>query len=187
MTTDESVNPWTTLASRAVYDNAWIRVSEFDVVNPSGGRGIYGVVHFKNLAIGAIPYESGEVWLVGQYRYPLRRYSWEIPEGGGKLFDDPLASAKRELREETGLSAGRWDKILTLHLSNSVSDEEAHIFLARDLVSGAAAPEETEALAVQKITLKNALRLIQEGKITDSLTVAGLLQLYYLENEGLMP
>ncbi len=185
--TDENVNPWTTLASRAVYDNPWIRVSEFDVINPSGGRGIYGVVHFKHLAIGAIPYESGEVWLVGQYRYPLRRYSWEIPEGGGKLFHDPLESAQRELREETGFVARRWDKILTMHLSNSVSDEEAHIFLARELVAGPAAPEETEALAMRKTSLKQALQLIAKGQITDSLTVAGLLQLYYLENEGLLP
>ncbi|MDW8335278.1 MAG: NUDIX hydrolase, partial [Bacteroidia bacterium] len=139
------------------------------------------------LAIGAIPYENGEVWLVGQYRYPLRRYSWEIPEGGGKLSDDPLESAKRELREETGLSARRWDKILTMHLSNSVSDEEAHIFLARELTVGTASPDETEALSVCKIPLEQALCLIAEGKITDSLTVAGLLQLYYLEKEGKMP
>jgi 8-oxo-dGTP pyrophosphatase MutT (NUDIX family) len=185
--TDETYNPWITLASTPVYDNPWIRVSEFDVVNPSGRRGIYGVVHFKHRAIGAIPYESGEVWLVGQYRYPLRRYSWEIPEGGGKLRDSPLSAAMRELKEETGLSAGRWDEILTMHLSNSVSDEVAHIFLARDLVPGSSQPDETEALSLRRIPLSEALRLIRSATITDSLTVAGLLQLYYLEKEGMLP
>lgn len=171
-------NPWKTLSTHEKYDNRWIKVTEHQIINPGGGQGIYGKVHFKNRAIGVIPIDSDEyTWLVGQYRYTLGEYSWEIPEGGAPLHEDPLEGAKRELKEETGLMAARWDYLMRFHTSNSVTDEVGHIFLARELLQGDAAPEESEAdLVIKKIPLKEAVEMVMEQKITDSMSVAGLLK-----------
>ncbi len=142
---DEHRNPWTTLGSRPIYENAWIAVREDRVLRPDGQPGIYGVVHFRHLAIGIVPLtDDGRTILVGQYRYPLDQYSWEIPEGGGAIGVDPLESAKRELREETGLTAERWTYLGEAHLSNSVSDEVRCVFLAEGLTEGVAEPDGTE-------------------------------------------
>ena len=122
-------NPWQTLNSKQVYNNQWIQVQEHTVINPNGGRGIYGKVLFKNRAIGIIPLDSdGNTWLVGQYRYTVNEYSWEIPMGGGPLDQDILTSAQRELKEETGLTAAKWTNIMRIHTSNSATDEEGFIF-----------------------------------------------------------
>jgi len=173
----EEVNPWTTLKRKEIYDNNWINVNEHQVINPSGGPGIYGVVHFKNLAIGILPLdEHNNTWLVGQYRYPLQAYSWEIPEGGGPLGLDPLDSAKRELIEETGLAATDWTEIQRMHLSNSVSDELAIIYVARGLTMGVAAPEETEELQLRKLPFEEAYQMVLDGIITDSMSVAAILK-----------
>lgn len=178
MIEDEVKNPWTTLSGEVKYDNPWITVTEYQVLNPSGGKGIYGKVHFKNKAIGVIPVDNElNTWLVGQYRYTLDAWHWEIPEGGGPLSEDPLSSAKRELREETGLIAASWREILHLHTSNSVTDEEGFIFLAEDLQEGASSLEETEAgLKVWKLPLMEALQMVLEGKITDSMSVMAILK-----------
>ncbi|HEX8038750.1 MAG TPA: NUDIX hydrolase [Chryseosolibacter sp.] len=178
MTKDDIKNPWTTLSGEVKYDNPWITVTEYQVINPAGGRGIYGKVHFKNKAIGIIPVDKElNTWLVGQFRYTLNQWHWEIPEGGGALDVDPLESAKRELMEETGLIASSWSPIVHLHTSNSVTDEEGHIFLAEDLKEGASAPEETEAdLQVWKLPLQDALRMVLDGKITDSMSVMAILK-----------
>jgi ADP-ribose pyrophosphatase len=174
-------NPWTILDQKIVYENAWIQLTEFQVLNPSGGKGIYGKVHFKNIAVGVIPLdEDWNTWLVGQYRFTLDRYSWEIPEGGGRMDEDPLEGAKRELLEETGLVAGNWTKILTMHLSNSVSDELAIIYLARNLVQKKAEPEDTEELVVKKIPFDEAVRLVETGEITDSISIAAIQQIQLL-------
>ena len=184
-TMDESKNPWQIQAERAIYDNQWIQLTEFDVINPSGGPGIYGKVHFKNLAIGIVPLdEQMNTYLVGQYRFTLNRYSWEIPEGGGPLTIDPLESARRELLEETGLTADRWEKILDLDLSNSVTDETGYIYLARDLKEGMAQPEETEDLMVRKMPFSDAIRMVEEGKVTDSMSVAALLKVKLMIKDG---
>lgn len=170
-------NPWQTLSSRDVYDNPWIHVIENQVINPSDGNGIYGVVHFKNKAIGIVPVdEEGNTWLVGQYRYPLNEYSWEIPEGGGPLGVDALESAKRELREETGFTAAEWTMIGRIHTSNSVCDEEGFLFLAQQLTAGESQPEETEQLVVRKIHLREAVTMVMQNQITDSLSIAGILK-----------
>lgn len=170
-------NPWTTLSIREIYENKWIKVDEHQVINPSGGRGIYGKVHFKGKAIGIVPYdEQGNTWLVGQWRYTLDAWSWEIPEGGGSLDDEPLTSAKRELREETGLSAAKWTMIQRTHLSNSVSDEEGFLFLAEELTEGKNELDDTEAdLKVWKLPFRDALEMVLDGRITDSLSVMGIL------------
>ncbi len=147
------------------------------VINPAKKRGIYGVVEFKNIAVGVVVLDDRDrVLLVGQYRYPLSRYSWEIPEGGCPKGEKPLAAAKRELLEETGFTARHFKKILEMHLSNSSTDERAIIYLATDLRQGVALPEETEVLKLKWLNLKDALKRIDQGEITDSMTVAGLLR-----------
>ena len=170
-------NPWQVLAARQMYDNNWIQVTEYDVINPNGGKGIYGKVHFKNIAIGVVVLdEQMNTYLVGQFRFPLGEYSWEIPEGGGSLNIDPLDSAKRELLEETGLVANNWQLILKMHLSNSVSDEYALLYLAHGLEQHAPMPEETEQLVVKKIPLEEAWQMVQQSRITDSMSVAAIQQ-----------
>ena len=177
MINEEIKNPWTTLSGEVKYDNRWIKVTEFQVINPAGGSGIYGKIHFKNKAIGIVALdETLNTWLVGQYRYALDAWSWEIPEGGGPLDELPLNAAKRELQEETGLTATKWSQIIRLHTSNSVTDEEGFIFLAEDLRQGEASLEETEAdMKVWKLPLKEALQMVIDGKITDSMSVMALL------------
>lgn len=180
----EVKNPWKTLAEKNIYDNPWINVEEHQVINPGGGKGIYGKVHFKNLAIGIIPIdEEGNTWLVGQYRYTIDEYSWEIPMGGGPLNDDILESAKRELKEETGLSAKTWINIMRIHTSNSVSDEVGYVFLAEDLSEGERKLEESEAdLKLWKLPFSEALEMVIKEEITDSLSVAGILKAARLKN-----
>jgi 8-oxo-dGTP pyrophosphatase MutT (NUDIX family) len=174
---EQHPNPWKTLSTRPLYDNPWISVREDQVINPKGGKGIYGVVHFKNKAIGIIPVdEEGYTWLVGQYRYALEEYCWEIPMGGGPLAIDILESAKRELKEETGFTAARWTMIARIHTSNSVTDEEGFVFLAEELTPGETAPEETEDLVVRKVHLREAVAMVMDNRITDSISVGGLLK-----------
>lgn len=171
-------NPWKKVATKAIYDNPWISLEEDQVVNPGGGKGIYGKVHFKNIAIGIIPLDDAlNTWIVGQWRYPLNEYSWEIPMGGGPLEIEPLASAKRELKEETGLSAKAWDCFLRIHTSNSVTDEVGYVYTAKGLTQGATEFEESEDLQIKKIPFSEAYRMCLRGEITDSLSVAGILRL----------
>ncbi|HEX6184069.1 MAG TPA: NUDIX hydrolase [Pyrinomonadaceae bacterium] len=177
MSAEEFDNPWEKVSTRVVYDNPWIRVREDEVVRPDGLPGIYGVVHFKNVAVGVLALEEGMLYLVGQYRYPLERYSWEIPEGGCPEGEDPLQTARRELAEETGLRASRWTKMGEAHLSNSVSDELAVWFLAEGLEQGERSPEGTEKLQVRRVSLKDALRMVNSGEITDALSVLAIQQL----------
>ena len=170
-------NPWQTQSTRAVYENPWIKVRHDEVIKPKGGPGIYGVVSMKNKAIGIVPLDAaGNTWLVGQYRYALKEYSWEIPMGGGPVELDVLASAQRELREETGLTAARWTRIARLHTSNSVTDEEGFVFLAEDLTQGEWEPEESEDLRLWKLPLAQAVAMTMTDEITDAISVAGLLK-----------
>lgn len=172
-------SPWTTHQTRNVYDNPWIHVTESDVTNPGGGEGIYGVVHFKNRAIGIVPVdEEGHTWLVGQYRYTLGSYEWEIPEGGCPAGESPLDAAKRELVEETGLVARNYEVLLdNIALSNSVTDERSTIFLATDLTMSESNPEDTEDLEVRRLPLEKAIQMVGTGEITDAVSVLALLQL----------
>ncbi len=178
-------NPWKVLTEKTIYDNSWINLTEYDVINPGGGKGIYGKVHFKNTAVGVMVLDDQfNTYLVGQYRFTLNAYSWEIPEGGGPLGTDPLDSAKRELLEETGLIAAEWNHLLTMHLSNSVSDELGIVFLARDLQQGQAEPEETEQLIVKKIPFSEAVAMVENGLITDSMSVAAIYKVQLLLVQG---
>lgn len=181
----QRVGEWQEQNREIVYENAWIRVSHSPVLNPNGGAGIYGVVHFKNFAIGIIPVDAeGYTYLVGQERFPLGgKYTWEIIEGGGPLDHDPLASAQRELQEEAGLKARHWHLIQKLDLSNSATTEQALIYLATGLSAIPAAPEATEKLALQKVPLPEAIQAVLEGRMEDSLSVAGLLKMECLRGD----
>jgi 8-oxo-dGTP pyrophosphatase MutT (NUDIX family) len=183
---NETINPWKVITEKKIYDNSWIDVTEYDVINPSGGNGIYGKVHFKNAAIGIIALdEEMNTFLVGQFRFVINQYSWEIPEGGCPEGTDILESAKRELLEETGLMAGNWKEIIRMHLSNSVTDEFAIIYLATQLKQGTATPEETEKLEVKKIEFEKVYQMMKKGEITDSISIAAVLKikLMLLEKE----
>lgn len=178
-------NPWKTLKARSIYENPWIQVTEFDVVNPGGGMGIYGKVHFKNRAVGVMVLDADmNTYLVGQFRYTLNEYSWEIPEGGGLIGTDPLDSAKRELLEETGLVAAQWELLLEMHLSNSVSDELAILYLATELTQFESEPEETEQLQIKKLPFEEAYQMVLEGKIKDSMSIAAIQKTKLLFLEG---
>jgi ADP-ribose pyrophosphatase len=178
-------NPWTTLAHAEVYNNAWISVTEHQVLNPKGKPGIYGVVAFKNTAVGVLPLDDDlNTWLVGQYRFPLQAYSWEIPEGGCPQNEPLLDAARRELEEETGLRASQFTHLLQMHLSNSVSNEVAELYLARGLAHHQAMPEDTEQLALRKLPFAQACQMVLTGEITDAMSVAAILRVQLMLLQG---
>ena len=169
---------WKKLDSKIVYDNPWLTVFEDRVMNPGGGESQYGHVHFKNKAIAIVPLDGdGNTWLVGQDRYTLGEYSWEVPMGGAARDETPLAAAKRELKEETGLTAEKWNQVMRLHLSNSLTDEEGFVFTAQALSEGEPQFDETEKLEIRKLPLSEAIEMVDRGEITDALSVIALLKL----------
>ncbi len=171
-------NPWQRVSRRVGYDNAWIQVFHDDVVRPDGNPGIYGVVHFRHVAIGVVPMDERErVLLVGQYRYSVDHYSWEIPEGGGALDEDPEEAARRELAEETGYTGGQWREICRAELSNSVTDEITVLFVATDLQPGLAAPEGTEQLQMRWVDFQDAMAMVDRGEIVDAMSILALQSL----------
>lgn len=173
----QNKQPWQTLSKKIIYDNPWIHVEEHDVINPGGLPAIYGVVQFKNYALGVIPIDSeGNVYLIGQHRYPFNEYTWEIPEGGGNKNEDPLFNIQRELREEAGLIADTWTLLQEIHVSNSVSDEYGYIYLAQNLTPCDPDPDDDEDLKILKIPFAEAYKMLEDGKIKDSLTVIALLK-----------
>jgi ADP-ribose pyrophosphatase len=185
---DETKNPWTVLSQATVYENEWIRVDHHDVLGPSGNPGVYGTVHFKNQATGVVPIdEKGNVIPVGQYRFPLRTYSWEIPEGGGAHSATALESAQRELREECGLTATCWKEVLVMDLSNSVSDEGSTAFLAWELSEVPAQPDETEKLKIERVPFWDAVDRVKKGEIRDAISVAALLRIALMALQGELP
>ena len=186
MTFDETENPWRKLSTKEVYDNPWIRLREDAVVRPDGQEGIYGVVHFKNAAIGILAVEGEFIYLVGQYRYTLGQYSWEIAEGGCPEGEDFLSAAQRELAEETGLRAEKWEKMGEAYLSNSVTDERAVWFLATHLTQGEHQPEGTEQLMVRRVPFSQALRMVLTGEITDALSMLAIMD-YQIERHPSRP
>lgn len=172
-----AVGPWTRKSVSVPYRNAWIQVEHHEVVDPSGSEGIYGVVRFRHRALGCIPlHDDGTITLVGQHRYPLDRYFWEIPEGGGRPGHDPLEEMKRELAEETGLVAATWIPLGGIDMSNSVTDETALLWLARDLSQGESHPESVEQIETRRIPFSEAVEQAIDGRLTDSLTVVALLR-----------
>lgn len=180
--------PWKIVSEKEIYTNPWIALTEYQVINPSGNPGIYGKVHFKNIAIGIVPLdEHMNTYLVGQYRFATDEYSWEIPEGGGPLGTDSLESAKRELLEEAGLKASHWQEVQRMHLSNSVSDELCIIYIARGLAQFEAEPEDTEQLIVKKLPFGEVYDMVCRGEIKDAVTVGAVLKVQLMIMEGKIP
>lgn len=177
-------NPWTTQRSRDLYDSPWLTLQENDVVRPDGSEGDYAVVRFKNRAVGVVPYENGGVWMVGQTRFALGQYSWEIPEGGVPEGEDMREAAARELQEETGITADNMFHLFDIHTSNSVTDEWGQVYLATGLHHGEAAPEPCEDITRLFVPLDDALKAIDDGKITDGLTIAGLMKVALMRARG---
>ena len=181
----EHKNPWTILNEKKIYENPWIELTEFKVLNPKQKPGIYGKIHFKGIAVGVIAMDNEKnIYLVGQYRFPLEQYSWEIPEGGADPKIPLVESAKRELKEETGVTAKNWQEIQRIHTSNSATDELGVIYLATGLSIGKSDPEETEDLVIKKVSFEGAFKMVIDGEITDSLSVASILKLRHLIDEG---
>lgn len=176
-------NPWKTLRSRILIENPWFKLRQDDVLRPDGKPGSYNTV-LAPPAVGVVPlFADGSLLLVGQYRYSISRYSWEIPEGGGHDGESPVQTARRELLEETGYRAGRMRKLGVFHTSNSFTDETAHLFLATELREGESRPDGTEQIKVRRLAVADAYDMAVTGKITDSLT---LVALFWLEAKGLM-
>jgi 8-oxo-dGTP pyrophosphatase MutT (NUDIX family) len=194
---DENRNPWTVKSRLQVYGNRWIEVTHHQVITPSGSDGIYGVVHFRNLAVGVVPVaDNGDTWLVGQFRFTFSAWSWEIPEGGGPFerirpgFDETALAADtacRELAEETGLRATELLELGRLDLSNSTTDERAVYFAAWGLSQGDTQPDDTEALAVRRLPLSEALAMVEDGRIVDAISVAALQRLKLMYLDGKLP
>lgn len=180
-------NPWITKKSITTYDNPWIQVVHNEVITPAGSNGMYGVVHFKNYAVGILPLDKeGNTYLVGQHRFPIDEYSWEIPEGGCPEGTDMLETAKRELKEEVGLTAKKWTPLLEMHLSNCVTDEIAKIYIAQDLTEGESNPEDTEELIVKKLPFEEVFEMVIKGEITDSMSVSAILKAKILLDKGMI-
>jgi len=185
MKMNEAVNPWKKITSEVKYENPWIKIVEDKVKNPAGNDGIYGVVHFKTNAIAIIPLdESNNTWIVGQYRYPLNSYEWEVPEGGCPLGTSPVDTAKRELIEEVGLQAEHMELILEMQLSNSTTDEISYTYIARGLTYIGEHPEEEEQLMIKKLPFEEVYQMVMRGEIRDALSVASILKAKILLAEG---
>jgi len=185
---EEDGDPWTVKSVARPYENNWFVLDSYSVVHPGGAEGTYTVMRPRRLAVGVLPIEpDGTVHLVGQWRFPLKRYSWEMPEGGAEPGEAPLTCAVRELEEETGLRAEKFTPILEMDMSNSLTDEQAVIYLATDLVAGAAQPEATEVLRQRRAHFLDVLARVADGRIRDSLTVAAVLRAHHMAVTGQLP
>ncbi|ANP47500.1 NUDIX domain-containing protein [Candidatus Viadribacter manganicus] len=187
-TWDEDGDPWIVKGVTRAFENDWFGIDAHDVIRPDGRPGQYGVIRVRRLAVGVLPIEAdGRVHMVGQWRFPLGRYSWEMPEGGGEPGEDAHDCAIRELAEETGVRAQTLLKVLEMDLSNSLTDEKAVIFIATDLAPGDAEPEATEVLRHRTAHFRDVLARVADGRIRDSLTVAAVLRAHHMAVTGQLP
>lgn len=175
-------NPWTILNTECKYQNPWIKVDESQVLTPHGQPGIYGTVEFKNRAVGILPLsENNETWLVGQYRFPLNEYHWEIPMGGAPEDEDIKECAKRELREEVGIIATQWTDLGEFVISNSITNERGYLYLAKELEFTETDPDPTELLQVKKLPFQKVFEMAMSGEITDALSVLAIQRIRLLQ------
>jgi 8-oxo-dGTP pyrophosphatase MutT (NUDIX family) len=174
----EHPNPYTVADRTVLYDSPWIRLREDTFVHRRGARGRYAICGFHRQACGVLALDGQDrVILVGQWRFPLEHYSWEIPEGGGEDGESPFETTRRELQEEAGLLAQVWEPLAFFHNSNSSTDEETFLFLATELADTPHAPEDSEELLVRREPFADCLERVLSGEITDSLSVVALLAL----------
>jgi 8-oxo-dGTP pyrophosphatase MutT (NUDIX family) len=174
-TSTTTLGPWRRHTRRLAYENDWITVWHDVVTRPDGDAGVYGVVHYANLAAGVVVLgEAERVLLVGQHRYPLDAMSWEIPEGGVAGTETPLDGIARELREETGVEATGWRELARVHLSNSISDEAGVVYAAVAASTGEPSPEPTEQIEVRWVPFDEALAMTMDGRITDAMSIIGI-------------
>lgn len=185
---EEDGDPWTVTREKRAFQNEWIALDIYDVIHPGGAEGTYTVMRPRRVAVGVLPIEpDGSVHLVGQWRFPLKRYSWEMPEGGAEPGEPPLDCARRELEEETGLTAGAFHKVLEMDMSNSLTDERAVIYLATELRPGNAQPEATEVLRHRRAHFQDVLARVIDDRIRDSMTVAAVLRAHHMAITGELP
>lgn len=185
---EEEGDPWTVTGAKRAFENDWMVIDSYAVLHPGGAPGTYSVMRPRRLAVGVLPIEpDGSIHLVGQWRFPLKRYSWEMPEGGAEPGEPPLECARRELEEETGLSAGSFEVVLEMDMSNSLTDERAVVFIATDLRTGKAQPEATEVLRHRCAHFLDVLARVADGRIRDSLTVAAVLRAHHMAVTGQLP
>lgn len=179
---------WTDDGSETAYDSPWLSLTRHRATAPTGRTVDYGVVRPKSVATGVLPlHEDGTVTLVGQARFALMNYSWEMPEGGAPIGEDPFDGVRRELAEEAGLVAREWREVLRMELSNSITDERAICWLAWGLSPVAAAPDPTEVIALARVPFRALIEEIGRGAVRDSMTVATALKAYHMAKEGLLP
>lgn len=187
-TWDDGENPWTVKGIERRYDTKWFAVDDYDTINPAGGQSTYGVIRAKRASVGVLPIEpDGTVHMVGQWRFPLARYSWEMPEGGAEFDEDTETCARRELMEETGFTAATLTKILEIDLSNMLTDEAATIYLATGLTPGVAQPEDVEVLKRASAPFQEVLAAVVSGRIRDAMTVAAVLRAHHMAVVGDLP
>ncbi len=177
-------SPWITLSSRIVASNPWFRLRKDQVVRPDGRRGEYNTV-LAPTAVGVVPcFDDGSILLVGQYRYSIGRFSWEIPEGGGKPGERPVQTARRELLEETGYTARTVRSLGIFHTSNCFTDETAYLYYARHLRAGESRPDGTEQISTRRVAFADAYRMAIDGRITDSITIVALFRMREMGRAG---
>jgi len=178
-------NPWRTKSSRVVYENAWIRVREDQVIRPDGGPGLYGVIEIRP-SVGVVALnDQDQIVLVGQWRYSVNRYSWEIPRGGSHPGEQNMLDvAKRELAEEAGVVADEWRVLGPVDVCNGVADDVQTLFLATGLSSTEMSLDPEEDITVEWKPFEEAVRMAMDGRITEVCSVAAILRVARLKSNG---
>lgn len=173
----DTTNPWKTKQSSLVYETAWVKVMKNDVISPRGKDCVYSYVD-KADSVGAVVVNANnEIYLVGQYRYPMDEFTWEIIEGGIEEGESPLEAVKREIKEEAGLKASNHNLILEdFHIANGLTNERGNIFLVTDIIEeGAQSLDPTEKIVIKKVPFDEAVQMVYKGEIKDSYSIVGIL------------
>lgn len=180
--------PWRDEGSVVTFENPWLRLTRHEATAPTGVKADYVVMRPRNLSVGVLPvHEDGTVTLVGQQRFALMNWSWEMPEGGAPFDEDPIEGARRELAEEAGLAAAHWQAAYKAEMSNSVTDERAMAWVAWGLTPVPLAPDPTEIIRIARVPFAELLREIGTGAIRDMFTLATALRAYHMAREGELP
>ncbi|MFC5371585.1 NUDIX domain-containing protein [Brevundimonas faecalis] len=179
---------WASHGDSVMIDTPWMQVTRHPATAPTGAAADYQVVRPKNVGTGVLPlHEDGTVTMVGQHRFALMRYSWEMPEGGAPMAEDPFDAVRRELAEEAGLAAEHWRAALDMDLSNSITDERAMTWVAWGLSAVPVDPDPTEVIVSVRVPFRDLLAEIERGAVRDSLTVATAYKAYHMAREGELP